>query len=652
MSDSSPGGVAPPDEAETAAILEYVSSFPNLSGPPPTELSELGDGVALFEMLAEIAPSHFDPTTIARHLGDNWALKSSNIRKLLRNLETYYHEVLYKDADFEPCVDAIPDISRHNSPLAIVALFELIVGAAVICEHKEEFVQRMLVMSEQSQANMKEIVERSLARQEDYEFEEGEINERDLEDDTMVFTMAGDDESYNFGMDVNGMNMSNMATPSPYRPGFAQDANSLSSPPGTSGLFHSAMNDLSDHKDRFATPNDMSAFSPADILKERDELRRALQEVRRELAAQMSQSEINQQESEAAHKKLVTLADDLQERLGKRQEELTDAEDEINRLKLQLEDSHNNNADLKSKYANMADEMDLANAKIAQLRKAEATVLAYRKKLDNAGLISQQMADLEDQAANYYRQVVHLEKEAKQLPVLNKRIEQLQDQYNKLESETNIIKEQLQTKNNDIIQLKDQLRESEKHKTQYETELTELRNDNATGTIDISNEDSVDDSLKDCYNALTSAQSIKDVKEKSLRLEMENKRLTDQINELHTSAAGEQTSSEDERALKASITRLKDELKKRDMEKEKLTVEKEKLEAYTKRTLAKFQEKYLVALQECKAKLKEKHDKIEQLENRSTAEKNAQKREERLLSSTIYELGLAIMQQKLKERQG
>jgi len=47
--------------------------------------------------------------------------------------------------------------------------------------------------------------------------------------------------------------------------------------------------------------------------------------------------------------------------------------------------------------------------------------------------------------------------------------------------------------------------------------------------------------------------------------------------------------------------------------------------------------------------LKEKHDKIEALEMRSAAEKTAQKREERLLSSSIYELGLAIMQQRLKE---
>jgi hypothetical protein len=44
---------------------------------------------------------------------------------------------------------------------------------------------------------------------------------------------------------------------------------------------------------------------------------------------------------------------------------------------------------------------------------------------------------------------------------------------------------------------------------------------------------------------------------------------------------------------------------------------------------------YLVALQECNAKLKEKHDKIEALEMRSASEISNQKKEERILSTTI-----------------
>ena len=106
--------------------------------------------------------------------------------------------------------------------------------------------------------------------------------------------------------------------------------------------------------------------------------------------------------------------------------------------------------------------------------------------------------------------------------------------------------------------------------------------------------------------------------------------------------------SPDMSALKTEIQRLYTAYVAKEQETAKIASDKDKLEAYTKRTLAKFQDKYLVALQECKAKLKEKQDKIEILEKRSQNERQSQKREERLLSSSIYELGLGIMQSKLK----
>mmetsp|Transcript_9661 Transcript_9661/g.13950 ORF Transcript_9661/g.13950 Transcript_9661/m.13950 type:complete len:100 (-) Transcript_9661:71-370(-) len=95
---------------------------------------------------------------------------------------------------------------------------------------------------------------------------------------------------------------------------------------------------------------------------------------------------------------------------------------------------------------------------------------------------------------------------------------------------------------------------------------------------------------------------------------------------------------------------LKSELERKDAKIKQLSQEKAKLEAYSKMTLAKFQEKYMVAIQECKKQLKEKTEKIEQLEMRSAVEKAGHKREEQLLSSSIYELGLSIMQNNLSKR--
>lgn len=143
-------------------------------------------------------------------------------------------------------------------------------------------------------------------------------------------------------------------------------------------------------------------------------------------------------------------------------------------------------------------------------------------------------------------------------------------------------------------------------------------------------------------------------REKTMRLEIENTRLKSELEKLQkgepTSEGAAAVNQEMIDASQAKINAMKAQLEKKIAENKKIVSDKDKLEAYTKRTLAKFQDKYLVALQECKAKLKEKQDKIELLESRSATEKTAQKREERLLSSTIFELGLSIMQNRLKDR--
>jgi hypothetical protein len=36
------------------AMVDFLGTFPTLSGAPPQDLSELSDGVALFEVLSEM----------------------------------------------------------------------------------------------------------------------------------------------------------------------------------------------------------------------------------------------------------------------------------------------------------------------------------------------------------------------------------------------------------------------------------------------------------------------------------------------------------------------------------------------------------------------------------------------------------------------
>mmetsp|Transcript_10368 Transcript_10368/g.19289 ORF Transcript_10368/g.19289 Transcript_10368/m.19289 type:complete len:153 (+) Transcript_10368:1406-1864(+) len=147
---------------------------------------------------------------------------------------------------------------------------------------------------------------------------------------------------------------------------------------------------------------------------------------------------------------------------------------------------------------------------------------------------------------------------------------------------------------------------------------------------------------------LASSTNVAEEKEKLMRLEIENSDLKAKVERLHAQNSSENASVGS--GPSADVAGLEKLLSDKNAEVAKLISDKEKLEAYTKKTLQKFQEKYLVALQDCKAKLKEKHDKIEALEQRSANEKISQKREERLLSSAIYELGLGIMQKGMNNR--
>mmetsp|Transcript_6558 Transcript_6558/g.7442 ORF Transcript_6558/g.7442 Transcript_6558/m.7442 type:complete len:587 (-) Transcript_6558:96-1856(-) len=576
------------------AMVEFLGTFPTLSGAPPVELSDLSDGVALFEVLSEVAPNHFDPTTIARHLGDNWALKSSNLRKLVRNLEYYYHEELHKDAaeSFREISSNVSKISRTGDTNAIEPLVELVAAAAVTCPQKSEFVGRIMGMSGESQIQMKGIIESSLQRMDDYDdTDNDDINEE--EDPEMIFSEDTDEPAGRSGIGDSG-----------------------------ESLFDAG------HLKQSITMN-------ADTEK-------LEQSLKRELTTQKSIMNEVREDAEKAQSKLRALVEDLQDRLAKRQDELITSEEELRDATTELDAHKSRVGELEEEKAQLADELDVASAKATQLHKAEATVMAYKRKLEGVGVMNQQMTDLEDQAAGYLRQIMDLEAEVKKTATLQRQVDSLQKKLNVSEKEKIDNIDSLQNTSAEMMKLKETLVSAEKAKKLYLYELKELRAQQA-----VDEEEVVVEGF-DGQAHVSTAQ-----REKTMRLEIENKNLKTEMEALKKATSTGETSFVSSGSTDVSQDKLdilKEQLDKKILENKKIVSDKDKLEAYTKRTLAKFQDKYLVALQECKAKLKEKQDKIEVLESRSATEKTAQKREERLLSSTIFELGLSIMQNRLKDR--
>ncbi|KAL7542665.1 hypothetical protein ACHAXR_011980 [Thalassiosira sp. AJA248-18] len=554
------------EDPRTRAVCEFFGKVFFSVTNPPEDLSDLCDGVVMFEALSEISMDHFDPTTIARDLGSNWALKASNLKKLLRNLEEFYHDVLQKDSDFESISTHVNDIARGEDPDHILAFVELVAVAATTCEDKEVFVNRLKEMDPECLGELQEIL------QDGYRV----ITDFDTEN-------AGDDE----------------------------DADSLVFEGGEGGE---------------GTPASPSMLFPShgesELLKERDDLRQALQDAKRELGQAKSQATIDAEDNQKDKEKLRALNEDLQERLAKRDEELTMAEQDISKNKRVLEEAQTEVVDLREKSASLADELDVEKSKVLQLRKSEAMVEVYRKKLDLLQSSTHGMEDQTIQTAKYVEQIMSLESENRKIPSLQKSLDESQSQAKKLESRIAEAEDSIGGKDAEIIKLKNDASSAEKAKKMYQDELNELR---------AHHEGAADAAL--AFNGVSGSN------EKAVRLEVENSKLRAQMEQMQLGGvAAVPAGDADDRVV--------------ELEKEvaKLVTDKEKLEAYTKKTLQKFQEKYLVALQDCKAKLKEKHDKIEALEMRSANEKVAQKREEKLLSSAIFELGMGIMSNRLGKR--
>lgn len=542
------------------------------------------------------APDFFDPTTIARHLGDNWALKSSNLRKLVRNLQDYYHEALQKDADFASI--PLAAVSKQADAAGIAVLVELVAAAAVTCRDKGTYVQRiMTTLSPQSQVEMKAVLQESLARLSDFH-DDTEAEEADTE---LVF------------------DQDNKEAPS-----------------------------LDEGDPNLISKNLFTSHVAEGLEKE-------LQEARREIAALKSHAAITADDNSKAEQKLRAVVQDLQDRLVNRQDELHQLEEDLRQATTELEEVQTKFQECKEEKTQLADDLDVATAKAQQLHKAEATVMAYKKKLEGVGAMNQQMTDLEDQAAKYLRQVMELETQVQKSAALEKTVAALQEQVAYLEKDKKESVTSTVSSATEIADLKARLQAAETAKKLYQDELTELRvreqnNPHSAAATTPTSAVSGDEGL-----SLKPSSSAAEMREKMTRLEIEKENLEKELQEWKkkaeaAAAAGGAAAAGNNAQASAEVARLTEELERKEKENAKIAGDKDKLENYTKRTLAKFQEKYLVALQECKAKLKEKQDKIESLESRSASERTAQKREERLLSSTIYELGLAIMQNRLKDR--
>jgi protein HOOK3 len=138
----------------------WINTFEGLSSTCD-DVSELCDGVALTEIMAQIAPSSYFDFDIVRG-SSSWASHKINLSYLVRGLEEYYKTV--HDKEFVLDFIDLDKIAQDKDLNVLAVLMEFVVGAAVQCPDKQRYIGNIMSMSEDSQQTLMSLAKSLMQR--------------------------------------------------------------------------------------------------------------------------------------------------------------------------------------------------------------------------------------------------------------------------------------------------------------------------------------------------------------------------------------------------------------------------------------------------------------------------------------------------------
>lgn len=580
----------------------------------------------------------------------NWAFRSSNLKTLIRNIDSFYRDELGLIPDVN-IIDAAliakyDDTTTELVENEIAKLIELILGCAVQCDEKSTYIHPIMEMDSIYQASMMHMIENIMHR----------------------FPPASPSSPLK----------ERMNSPSPMKASSSSEIYQLTR----------RIEELEYKSETLEKDNER-------LVREKQEYEQkeeSYEMERRQTIGKRDQVEKTQRLVDAQLQDLEGRLTEKEHELGRTQEGY---KDKIEQLQTDLR--------------RQADELDISRSKIIQLGKMESTLAKYKAKLEEASTLRQQMKELEDQNSEYLDKILDLESSVKTIPMLKNTIEKYKDQVVDLETanveavanagvkEQKIarLQEELEAANNGREFLEEQLEGVQNELDSLKLDQTQFNSDMPSSPLSLGestgklrekiarlerenrslregNGDQ-DDMLRTnvLENQLDDAMRVKRKLETTnleLKQELQTVKVelteakTHLVNAADSSTAGQDTAqleatiqemttqlntyrekqvgadSEVSRSSRAAIDELTKRLKAKESQINQLASDKEKLENYTKKTLHAVQAKYMVAVNAHKNQLQERNEKIELLELRNKEMRTVQKREEALMMSAFYEV--------------
>ncbi|KZC10839.1 PREDICTED: protein Hook homolog [Dufourea novaeangliae] len=383
------------DDQQLKNLIKWLDTFDLQT--PHSSVEDISDGVALADALAQIAPEWFTAVWRAKIKSDvnsNWRLKVSNLKKIIEAVMEYYIECLNQQLSGYVKPDATR-IGEHCDNHELRRLLQLILGCAVNCNQKQQYITRIMGMEETvQQAIMQSIQEL----------------ESNMNGPRLSLGTSLNFESLDVADGTQQRLLTELQLTADMKEQLAQRCHELDQQLSLLQEEKAALvtenKKLQERLDEFENPEESGS-----ILKYSG-LRKQVEALKDELFKVETSRDDYRVKVELLEKEVLELQS--------KQEDLQKAADEANHLK---------------------DEIDALKETADKVAKYELTIDSYKKKMEDLCDLRRQVKILEDKNLEYLQSKIDYEEESKRTTMLRSHLEvckqQLAEIHHKLDEQTN-----------------------------------------------------------------------------------------------------------------------------------------------------------------------------------------------------------------------
>eukprot|EP00941_MAST-03F_sp_MAST-3F-sp1_P003491 g3491.t1 len=711
--------------AMKSALLSWVQTFDSLSHSP-TKLSDLADGIILFEIGNCISETNFDMSTLKRDVADNWLFRAENLRKVLSGIKGFTEDHLGRTIDIDKLGIDTAAVARGGTSGAgekecveICKLTSRLLGCAVQCEDKGAFVNEIMRLDQNHQAQLMLVIDSVVNSG-------GSVS-------PPTSPTNGDGFEGSFGDEHDLLDFDAMEDE-------AEDDfdNSMVTPPN-----NTVFGGVSGGGSNLEKENSKLRRNEKAMLAQIAELQAANARLTEEALHLQSADKEKAARDRAKEEQRIKA---VKNALSKREVELTS---EMENLSRTLEETRREmtatkrRTDLAATQAReenraLADELDILRTKQTQNSKLEQQLEQYKRKLEDAKDLETQMKELEAKNNEYLNKMLDMEADVETLPAIKEQLAKYKEQLIDLKTTTSRFQMQITEKDHQLLAAQEESRrqaqvaqEAAAQRAAAEDQarglLKQLEMAKGSGSLGISgNSGSGGASLSASLAASGGGTAVlMSLKEKVGRLERENKRLKSSLEEgaskddsvatlesqleesrrdvlvlkgevkklrakaeraeaNRSASDGSGAASTEEhrkvmercRALEETVAQhqlqvtelasykdvaedLTEKLKEKQAALDKRAMEQQKLENYVKQalghannTVKQSQLKYKNSLRMLKQQIEAKQKEIQYFSRTLEKAKMSHKREERLLMSALYRMGMEMNSRFLQSGDG